>query len=389
MTLIVFSRFSPPVLSFLKSCNDKNLSSCFIWIASKNEPEPKSKYIKKIYRFSEEDLFSDKGIIAIQSITKDNIKSCLISINENISSWLIKNSAKIGENCHLFLPNRNNIQKVLSKKNQVEYAKKAGLSVLPSYLITQSSESLNDIPQQNFPLCLRPAAPGNVVPVFKVHMVNSLDELKSFILKFKKINGFILAQPFLNLPNLVIHGSRKNNGTTIGMQGFIVDRKFEGLTLTIKPFNLTEDLREKCIKFTEFMEIFGPYHFEFLFDEKNHKEWFLELNNRLGGTTAKVFALGYDEPGYMLQSFGYDVHISKKLTNQTASSKMALFKYLYNTLAGRITPLDYPAYEIKLKRIIATLTALFLNKDDIFSLKDVKGAVYFYTASLRQKLNTF
>jgi hypothetical protein len=122
----------------------------------------------------------------------------------------------------------------------------------------------------------------------------------------------------MDLPNLVVHGARTIGGTSIGLHAFLVDRKFETVTLSIRPTVLEKDLEEKCIEFTNHFDVIGNYHFEFLIDRKNGSIYFLEINNRLGGTTAKVFALGYDEPLLALQSYGV-LPISPGTSNQARS----------------------------------------------------------------------
>ncbi len=388
MTPVIISRYSPQVLCYLKSMHIHGIHSGFICIRKQGEPNPVSRHIKDIFYISHKDMFSPVGIDQITSFLGTYTHCGLFTISEKTSLWLWENAEKLGKNCTLLLPEKETLLQVLSKKNQIAAARNAGLSLLPTYFLTKEPRSFDSIPQNTFPLCLRPSGPKAVVPSFKVDMVSNKNELRAFIEKTRAIHKFIIAQPFLNLPNLVVHGARKKDGSTIGLQGFLVERKFEGLTLTITPFDLPTDLINKCKKFTGLMNIQGPYHFEFLFDSENNKAWFLELNNRLGGTTAKVFSLGYDEPGWLLKSFGNDIHISRKLVNRSASSKMALCKYLYYTLSGRTTFLDYPFDEPTCKKIVKTLKSMVVCKDDILSLGEIKGAFSFYMLSLWEKWRT-
>jgi hypothetical protein len=217
----------------------------------------------------------------------------------------------------------------------------------------------------------------------------------------------------MRLPNLVVHGARTVNGDSIGLQGFLVERKFEGVTLTIRPTDLKKDFLDKCIKFTDYFNVNGNYHFEFLVDKKNNSVHFLELNHRLGGTTAKVFALGYDEPLLVLQSYGVipivkelDTSIQKQetsnqyppssnqqpstivhrpLTNATVSSKQALLKYFFYTIKGKLTPLDYPS-ETNLIRLAKTIYGFFRYRDDVFTLQDVKGSMALYFGNLKSRV---
>lgn len=316
-----------------------------------------------------------------------SFESCaLVAISEKLSIWLREHVNILPKNCNLLSPPKDVILNILSKEKQLKAAVEARMNVLPTYWVTKDSHTWERIPENNYPICLRPSGPDAVQPSFKAEVLYNPREMDSLINSRLKINQYIIAQPFLDLPNLVIHGSRKTDGSTIGLQGFLVERKFEGLTLTIKPFPMPASLKTKCLTFIEIMDVQGPFHFEFLYNPANHEAWFLELNNRLGGTTAKVFALGYDEPKYLLQSFGYDIgHTEKRLIESIASSKMALMKYLHYAFSCKINILDYPASEKKDRRVAEALKALLFYKDDIWGLNDARAMLSFYATAIWQK----
>jgi hypothetical protein len=204
----------------------------------------------------------------------------------------------------------------------------------------------------------------------------------------------------MQLPNLVVYGARAIAGDSIGLQGFLVERKFEGVTLTIRPATLEKEFLDRCIDFTNYFNVTGNYHFEFLMDKEKNSILFLELNNRLGGTTAKVFALGYDEPLLALQSYGVltaspgtsnqkavssngqSSTIDYRPRNKIVSSKKALLKYLYYTLRGRLTALDYPL-EPSVVRIAKTIYGFLRYRDDVFTLGDIKGSMALYFGNLK------
>jgi len=144
-----------------------------------------------------------------------------------------------------------------------------------------------------------------------------------------------------------------------------------------------------------------------LINKADSSAYFLELNNRLGGTTAKVYACGYDEPLLALQAYGalptspatgnqqqasgnhqpstinkQPATRNKQLKNKTVSSKQFLLKYFYYTIKGRLTPLDYPS-EPKWKRILKTIYGILRYKDDVFTLRDLKGSMALYFGNLK------
>lgn len=382
----IIGNFSPTVLCILRSLSKYKKSVGFIQIGDASCYIPKLNYVSAVALLKNNCLFAKKGIHLIKDFLSRYQADAIISINENISCWLIENRTSLPENTKILSPSLDVIKRVLSKKQQIEVAQKAGLTVLPTYFIEdKSSNGKLEIFDHHFPLCLRPSEPNAIIPSFKVRIVNNKAELKNAIDSLSIINKPLIAQPFMDMPNLVVHGSRSISAQTFGLQGFIVKRKFEGLTLTIKPIELEQDFIDRCIAFTDIFGITGPYHFEFLYEKKTKNAFFLELNSRFGGTTAKVFACGYDEALYALKSYGIDGNIKKspKLRKVTASSKVALLKYLSYTISNKITPFDFPR-ESKLLRIMKALWGIIYYNDDVFSFKDLQGTLAYYLATIKE-----
>ncbi|MDY0131691.1 MAG: hypothetical protein RBR53_03390 [Desulforegulaceae bacterium] len=384
MKTVLISKFSPQALAFLKSCYCNKIDTLFLWIADKKEPVPKSKFIENIYKIPQDLVFSDKGIELIKESLNEQRKYFLISTSEKISGWLYK-SETLGDGFFevLFSENMDNI---LSKTKQLETARKSGLNLLPTFYITKDKKSYSTIPESNYPLCLRPSELDSVKPGFKVLIIKNQDEMENYIKGLEKLNSHLLAQPFMDVPNLVVHGSMDKLGNVFGLEGFIVKNKFEGVSLTIQKYKIDKSLKEKCKKFVQSMDVYGPFHFEFLYDEVKNKNWFLEINNRMGGTTAKVFSLGYDEPAYILKSMGVNISADLKISSEVSSNKAGLIKYLLNIISNRLSPLDYSDKSLKIEKIVFALKGLFFFKDDILSLKDLKSISSFYKALIYEKL---
>ncbi len=275
-----------------------------VCIRSRKEPLPGSKYLADFTTLTPEELYTYNGIQIINKFLKRFHASGVICIAEKIACWLNDNRDLLPSGVAIWLPSNKTIIDLISKLKQIEIARKVGFNVLPTYFIDKDFGGYHSIPSTHFPLCLRPDIPRGVEPVFKAHLVYPHDELKKYVSSLMEISQPIIAQPFRNLPNLVVHGARTILGESIGLQAFLVERKFEMVTLTIRPTNLEKDLEKKCIDFTNHFNVTGNYHFEFLIDKNSCSIYFLELNNRLGGTTAKVFACGYDEPLLALQAYG-------------------------------------------------------------------------------------
>lgn len=380
---MIIGRFGPPVLACLRSWGRQGWDVGFICIEEQGTTFTASRYLKEWMYLEPRLLFTQSGLDEIAFFLKAFQASGLACISENTACWLKKNN-HVFDGVDLWFPPAETTERALSKKEQIETAKKIGLSVLPTYYLNNRKD-LDYLPASDFPLCIRPSQPGSVEPTFKVKIVPSVDQADLFFDHLRRIQDTLIAQPFMNLPNLVVHGARSISGEALWVQGFRVDRKFEGLTLTIQPVDLSRDLTNKCIALVDALELSGNYHFEFLYDPATEKTYFLEINNRLGGTTAKVFSLGYDEPAYALQSYGVRLATTGGLRRRKASAKLALLKYIHYTLANRITPLDYPP-EPKWKRIITALWGFCAYRDDVFSLRDFRGTWAFYRASLSSKL---
>jgi len=354
-------------------------------IRRKSESFPASRYLSAFVTLPPQALLKSEGIQVIRGFLERFAATGVVCIEESIARWLNNNREAFPCSTAFWVPPNQIIENVISKGKQIEVARKVGLKVLPTYLISKDRQHVNSISDKHFPLCLRPIIPGKIKPSFKVRLIYSAAELKQCIDSLKEMKVPLIAQPFMNLPNLVIHGARTIMGTTIGMQAFLVKRKFEGVTLTIHPTTLDEGLREKCIEFTNKLNVLGNYHFEFLIDQTTNSTYFLELNNRLGGTTAKVYACGYDEPLLSLLAYGIKGQCNWEIKNITVSSKQALLKYLYNTLTNGLTPLDYPM-EPKLVRTLNTLLGLLSYRDDVFSFSDMRGSLAIYAGNLKNKL---
>lgn len=382
---VIVASFGPPALACIRSWGEQGFPVGMICIQSKKEIRPASKYLTDYASLAPGELYTESGIGTISKFLKRFRASGIICISETIASWLNNYRSTLLGDVACWFPESSIIKNVLSKERQIEAAQHIGFNILPTYKIYKDLESASKILPKHFPLCLRPSDPGTVKPIFKVHLVSSSAELKNFIESFHKIEKPIIAQPFMNLPNLVVHGARTVTGSTIGFQSFLVERKFEGVTLTIRPTELDDDLRDKCIAFTDYFNVTGNYHFEFLVDPATGSTYFLELNNRLGGTTAKVYACGYDEPLLALQAYGIKGSNKKKVRNVVVSSKQALLKYLFYTLKDRLTPLDYPS-ESNAERMAKAIYGVFRYKDDVLLLRDVRGSLALYLGNIRQRL---
>jgi hypothetical protein len=394
---VILGQFGPPTLACIRSWGMQGFPVGMVCIVSKKEPAPASKYLSGFVTLPSEKLNTPDGIQIIREFLTRFRATGITCVAESVACWINDNRGLLPDEVAVWLPPNGTIKDLASKLNQIEVARKVGFNVLPTYLIDKNSETVRHIPMDDFPLCLRPSDPTTIKPVFKVRFIYSQTELKQFIDLIKELNRPIIAQPFMDLPNLVVHGARTICGENISLQGFLAERKFDGLALTVWPTDLDRELKGKCIAFANYFNMTGSYHFDLMKGKDTNSIYFLEMNGRLGGTTAKVFACGYDEPLLVLQSYGVlsaspetsnkqpSTIVHRPLTNVTVSSKQALLKYFYYTIKGRLTPLDYPS-EASLIRLAKTIYGFIRYRDDVFMLRDLKGSIALYFGNLKSKV---
>ena len=266
---VIVGGFGPPTLACVRSWGIQGLPVGMLWIGSKKEPPPASKFLTDFVAIPAEKLYTPDGIEIIKEFLIRFCATGITCVAESVACWLNDHRQMFPDEVAIWLPTNKSIKDLISKQKQIEIARKIHFNILPTYLIDKNLETIDHIPKDHFPLCLRPDDPATVTPVFKAHLVHSQEELIEYVKSMQKIGGPIVAQPFMRLPNLVVHGARTINGDSVGLQGFLVERKFEGVTLTIHPANLEKDFLDKCVQFTNYFNVTGNYHFEFLVDKKN------------------------------------------------------------------------------------------------------------------------
>lgn len=386
---VILGTWSPPVLACVRSWGRKGWPVGLIAVQPRDAVAPASRYLAAWCAIEPHRLETPQGFSVIRNFLEIFRADGIACIEERVGVWLQRESRCHGLPCTVWFPDAERLQRLLDKRVQIEAARQSGLRVLPTVIIDPPGHELRSIPQEFYPLCLRPAA-GGVEPAFKVRVVSNREALEGFISGLKRLAGPLIGQPFQHLPNLVVHGARMATGRVMGLQGFLVPRKFEGVTLEIQPMPIPHDLEAGCRAFLKNLGVVGPFHFEFLWNPRTQKAWFLEVNNRLGGTTAKVLACGYDEPAYLLAAFGAaapgDEHDGARVQG-TASSRQALLKYLLYAVTGRLTPLDYPQ-ESTARRVMHTLKALWGYRDDVAAADDLQGSLSLYWANVRPKLQS-
>lgn len=374
---VIIGSFSPPALACIRSWGRQGFAVGMICIQSKQESPPDSRYLQSYCTLPSDKLFTDEGARRIDAYLRQFHASGIMAINERISCWLNDCRATLAQSAEVWAPSNLVALDLMLKSHQVEIARSVGMDLLPTYAVDRDHKIVNAIPRDIYPLCLRPDLPISVSPAFKARIVHTPKELLEFLAQCDRIDRPILAQPFADLPNLVVHGSRTSSGKTMGLQAFVVNRKFRGVTLTIRPHSMEPSLADMCAEFVNRHGLTGNFHFEFLLDQASGRAYFLEINARLGGTTAKVLACGYDEPMLALEAYGFAPCPPLLIRDRVVSSKHALLKYCLSTLTGRLSLLDHPR-ESATARLLKSIYGMIFFRDEILSISDMRGTIAFY-----------
>jgi hypothetical protein len=188
-----------------------------------------------------------------------------------------------------------------------------------------------------------------------------------------------VAQPFLKLPDLKVHGARTESGQILVMRPFFVERKFEGVTLTLCRASFPPSLEYACCKFADLAAIVGGFHFDLLFDPVTNKAYFLEINVRMGGITDKAKAFGYDQPALIMDCFGVGIKSWKMLTptrRRRVVTKRSILKHMLVVAMNRHSELDYPQVS-RLRHLVLSVRDLLIARDSVFDWSDLKGTAWF------------
>ena len=306
----------------------------------------------------------------------------MVATGDSDLIWLARHRHEFEPRCRVLVQPAESLIRLASKQQQSELAAEAGLTLLATYVVARP-EDADTIPEAAYPLVLRPDRRGEVEPDFKVRLVSSRAEMQQALRACTRMASPILAQPFKRLPNLVVHGVRSREGEMIASRCFRVPRKFEGVTLTLEPVAFPDGLEPRCVEFARLANLTGCYHLEFLNSPSDGRDYFLEVNARLGGTTDKVVRAGFDEPLLLLQAYGLATALppaAERPVRRVANMR-ALLKHLAWAVRGELTPLDYPDVS-RLTHIALSCRDLVVARDSIFEWSDVTGSIAFHLRGL-------
>ena len=279
-------------------------------------------------------------------------------------------------NVHFAFISEENIEVGENKELQALKASEAGLNVLESDIIKKSSDSTS----LTFPIVIRPLDEKNNHGL-KAEIINDKYQLKE-----KSEKQALIAQPFISGPNVLLHIARESTGKTT-YAGYLVEHKFEGVALTIRQASLPEALIKSAEKLLEDMQFVGVCHFDFISDSENY--YFLDLNLRLGGTTNKVFASGYDEPSLLINAFDQQIRPrSRKLKKLKITNYLGLTKAILTSIKHPSNNLDYPV-KSRTKKVLGLIGLMLTSIDEILMGPRLHMSLIYYLHVVSSKLKKY
>jgi hypothetical protein len=379
--VLLLGGWNPAFLTIARSCAAARIPVHFVAVGGLAAPyQALSACLDGGGSLAFDEVGTPQGIQSILEIVERTGARGIIPVWDRQIQWLAENRARFEPHCQVMTASAECLQRLRSKRRQIELAREIGFQLLPTWYLSNAAEA-DAIAESDYPLVLRPDEPSAISPPFKVQLVRSPRGFARFFSGVQRLRAPVIAQPFLPLPNLLVHGVRATSGEILALQSFLVYRKFLGVSLSLRPVACPPDLARRCAEFAAAADVTGCFHFEFLGSTDGAGDaYYLEINTRFGGTTDKVTRLGFDEPRLTLEAFGClpaDKSPPRECLNAPVASKRAVLIHLRNAIAGRCTELDYPNHG-RILDSFQSLYELFFVRDSLFSLADLRGTLCSY-----------
>ncbi len=383
-TVALFGAFGPSMLTAARSLRAAGICPVVLGLGC-STPVVWSTAVHFAACMRLEDVGTPAGLVVISDFIQRTEAEALLPFWDPQMVWLAANQESLPWGCKLLMSSKNALLGVLWKHDQLPVARRSGFRVLPTWQLSRL-EDAGSIDPAAYPVCVRPSAPQGVNPTFKVEVLKTPSELGAFLVRRTWGPEPLLVQPFLLLPSVVIHGVRSESGELLALEGFIAPMKFEGISLELRPFRLNGHIADRCRKFVDEVGITGPFHFDLLYSEETDGFYFLEINARLGGTTDKVFRLGFDEPLLTLSAYGFEVPVRpyRGRESRPVTNRRSVLKHMVFVALGRLSPLDYPVVG-PFRHLLLSLRALLRDKDSIVNRRDLRGTWLYYMGGPRAR----
>jgi len=316
------------------------------------------------------------GLAAVQDFVERVQADAILTTDDFCLTWLGKHRNFFEPRCRVLAPDPAVLEALLDKSHQIDLAAQSGFDLLPTWSLT-TLESIAAIPEDSYPVVIRPSQTNSSRPAFKAKVLDSRVELTRLYKSTEWLQSPVV-QPFCLGPNYVLHGVRAESGQMLALKFFKAYRKYQGFTTSMEPAALPAALEWAARLFVGKAGLTGPFHFELVRAESGGPYYFLEINCRLGGTTGKAVRLGFDEPRLTLEAFNArtPTPLPALRARRQASTATLNLAQAVNHLRNRRDPLAYPRLPW-LKSIVASLSEAIRLGDQVLTLRDPRVYLWF------------
>jgi len=212
--VLLVGPWSPSALAFARSATRVGLGVYLLQASAQNSGPRSGGSLLGATVMSPRLVGTQEGINFIKRYAAEAGVSAVVATVDRELVWLAAHRHEFEPSIAVLVPPAEALCAILSKQHQLDLARRAGLSVLPTYLLSRP-EDADLIPVLDYPLVLRPDREENVEPGFKARIVKSPEGLHAAMSACRRLTGVIIAQPFRHLPNLLVHAVRSVTGDVI------------------------------------------------------------------------------------------------------------------------------------------------------------------------------
>ncbi len=382
---MIVGPFGPAQLACLRSWRALGLAPVFVQTEGPPQPWGLGGLVSAHAFRPMAELRTPAGAKWLAALVQRHGVTGLTCVADELALWLQREVAlPEGTRCWLAAPAA--IERLTSKAGQLALAQESGFSLLPTWRVSTVAD-IEAIPENAFPLVARPDTTPSVRPLFKVERFDGRTALAAFVTSRTQITRPMVLQPFRRGPNLLVHGWRRADGTADAYTLFEVPRKMDGVAVEIVARPADASLLNACRQFAARLGLHGVFHFDLLQDPATGQALFLEANGRLGGTTGKVTALGWDEPAALLHAHGvpgFTAPAGAVAVGRRGFNLQSALKYLARSLRGGLGSLDYPDAG-RAEATAALLRLLATGQEEIGLFRAPRSALGFYAQRIQRE----
>lgn len=374
---LILLGFWAPGLAFMRRCNQAGIKVHLIDLLPDEKTAANEGVANGLYggALTWKEIGTESGLARLLAFAEQVDADAISTVDELSMHWLAKKRDRFEPRCSVMASPADSIGQLLDKGEQTRVARESGFVILDTWMLGPSTD-LAEIPAHAYPICIRPSIVNTIEPSFKAMKIASRAELRACTSLLTKWTGPLIAQPFHVGPNITVHAVRSISGDVIAVQGFRAERKFGGFSLSIERCVVPKKIHFAVELFARICNINGPFHFDLLQDEKTGEIYFLEVNFRMGGTTAKIVRLGFDEPMLALSAYGLFPSQSPPPLDSVSrvTSKATLVKQIVSVLKRLPDDLAWPQRS-PLWTLATAFWELVTVPDALWTIRDLRGTI--------------